>query len=367
MKVGVFTVILQSMPFEQALDYLAGLGVQTVEIGAGGYCGTAHCQTEALLASDHAAKGFLNSIRSRGLEISCLSTHGNPLHPNREIAQEHHAAFERCLRLANQLEVEVVTTFSGCPGGAAGDQRPNWVTCPWPPDFLEILDYQWNQVAIPYWQGQLNWRAGTASKKSRSRCIQVLLFTIPQRYSASAKRLVRKSARILTPLILSGRESIRRLRFERCSTLSGTCTPRIPASKTGMFESMEYSTANIIRMKVHLVGKSAPDILSGVVMGAGSGTMPEVITTQYAFAGSLVKAGLVKDIASEWVAMPPAWQKQFSPWAVKILATDKKLLGIPLTGYATMVFRSLTVLKKAGIDPAGGIKDWADWRRFDSS
>jgi sugar phosphate isomerase/epimerase len=153
MKVGVFTVILQSMPFEQALDYLAGLGVQTVEIGAGGYCGTAHCQTEALLASDHAAKGFLNSIRSRGLEISCLSTHGNPLHPNREIAQEHHAAFERCLRLANQLEVEVVTTFSGCPGGAAGDQRPNWVTCPWPPDFLEILDYQWNQVAIPYWQG----------------------------------------------------------------------------------------------------------------------------------------------------------------------------------------------------------------------
>jgi sugar phosphate isomerase/epimerase len=152
MKVGVFTVILRSLPFEQALDYLAGLGVQTVEIGAGGYCSTAHCQTEALLASDHAAKGFLEAIRSRGLEISCLSTHGNPLHPNRAIAEQHHAAFERCLRLANQLEVEVVTTFSGCPGGAAGDQRPNWVTCPWPPDFLEILDYQWNQVAIPYWQ-----------------------------------------------------------------------------------------------------------------------------------------------------------------------------------------------------------------------
>jgi len=29
---------------------------------------------------------------------------------------------------------------------------PNWVTCPWPPHFLEILDYQWNQVAIPYWR-----------------------------------------------------------------------------------------------------------------------------------------------------------------------------------------------------------------------
>jgi multiple sugar transport system substrate-binding protein len=122
----------------------------------------------------------------------------------------------------------------------------------------------------------------------------------------------------------------------------------------------EFETANP-GIKVHLVGKSAPDILSGVVMGAGSGTIPDVITTQYAFAGSLVKAGLIKDVASEWAAMPSSWQKQFSPWAVKILASDQKMFGIPLTGYATVLFRNLTVLKKAGIDPAAGVKDWADW------
>ncbi len=46
MKVGVFTVILQSMSFERALDYLAGLGVQAVEIGAGAFTGTAHCDPE---------------------------------------------------------------------------------------------------------------------------------------------------------------------------------------------------------------------------------------------------------------------------------------------------------------------------------
>ena len=28
---------------------------------------------------------------------------------------------------------------------------PNWVTCPWPDDFLKVLDYQWNDVLIPYW------------------------------------------------------------------------------------------------------------------------------------------------------------------------------------------------------------------------
>ncbi len=152
MKVGVFTVILQSMPFERALDYLAGLGVQAVEIGAGAFTGTAHCDPETLLACDDQAKAFLNAIASRGLEISCLSVHGNPLHPNPRIASQHREAFERCLRLASRLGVEVVTTFSGCPGGAPGDQQPNWVTCPWPPEFLEILDYQWNEVVIPYWR-----------------------------------------------------------------------------------------------------------------------------------------------------------------------------------------------------------------------
>lgn len=62
------------------------------------------------------------------------------------------ADFQRCVRLAAKLGVEVVATFSGCPGGAPGDRQPNWVTCPWPPEYLEILDYQWKEVVIPYWQ-----------------------------------------------------------------------------------------------------------------------------------------------------------------------------------------------------------------------
>ena len=151
MKLGVFTVILRFLPFEQALDYLAGLGVQTVELGIGAYCGTEHCDPEALLASDQKTRDFLNAIHSRGLQISGLSVHGNPIHPNPATAAAHHEAFERGVRLAAKLGVEVVTTFSGCPGGAAGDAQPNWVTCPWPPEFLDILNYQWNEVVIPYW------------------------------------------------------------------------------------------------------------------------------------------------------------------------------------------------------------------------
>ncbi|MDP1560743.1 MAG: sugar phosphate isomerase/epimerase [Pirellulaceae bacterium] len=151
MKLGVFTVILRSMPCEQALDYLASLGVEAVEIGVGAYCGTDHCNPDELLHSDLKAEAFLAAIHSRGLQISCLSVHGNPIHPNPSIAGQHHADFERAVRLAAKLGVDVVTTFSGCPGGAPGDSQPNWVTCPWPPEYLEILEYQWNDVVIPYW------------------------------------------------------------------------------------------------------------------------------------------------------------------------------------------------------------------------
>ena len=72
----------------------------------------------------------------------------------------------------------------------------------------------------------------------------------------------------------------------------------------------EFENANP-GIKIHLVGKKAPDILSGVIMGAGSGALPDVITTQYAFAGSLVKADLIKDVSSEWGGMPSSWQQQF--------------------------------------------------------
>jgi sugar phosphate isomerase/epimerase len=152
MKVGVFTVILGSANLEQALDYLAALGVQAVEIGVGAYAGTAHCDVDGLLASPRKAREFLQAIASRGLQISALNCPGNPIHPDKKIAADHDRAFRKALRLAAKLGVEVVINFSGCPGGAPGDKRPNWVTCPWPPDYLEILTYQWNKVVIPYWE-----------------------------------------------------------------------------------------------------------------------------------------------------------------------------------------------------------------------
>jgi len=165
MKIGIFTNILGSLKFEEALDYCVALGVQSVEIGAGAYSATAHCDPGALLSSDVKAKDFLHAISSRGLQISCLSVHGNPIHPQRDIAAAHDAAFRQCVLLAQKLGVEVVTTFSGCPGGAPGDHQPNWVTCPWPPEYLDIIEYQWKEVVIPYWSKTVDFAEKNGVKK----------------------------------------------------------------------------------------------------------------------------------------------------------------------------------------------------------
>ena len=59
--------------------------------------------------------------------------------------------FRKTVRLAEQLEVPVVVTFSGCPGDSEDAKHPNWVTTPWPPEFLDVLEWQWEKKAIPYW------------------------------------------------------------------------------------------------------------------------------------------------------------------------------------------------------------------------
>jgi sugar phosphate isomerase/epimerase len=151
MKVGVFSVILGSMPLEQALDYLASLNVQAVEIGAGAFAGKSHCPVDALLASEQRRREFLSRFSSRGITISALNCPGNPIHPDKRRAARDDADFRKALQLAPMLGVDTVINFSGCPGGGPRDKTPNWVTCPWPPDYLDILKYQWDRVVFPYW------------------------------------------------------------------------------------------------------------------------------------------------------------------------------------------------------------------------
>jgi sugar phosphate isomerase/epimerase len=140
------------MKFEVALDYIKSVGVEAVEIGCGGYVGDAHCKPTELLNDAEAIAALKKAVTSRDLTISALSAHANPLHPNPAIGEQHRAYVTKGILMAEKLGVDTFVTFSGCPGGGPEDKHPNWVTCPWPPDFSETVKWQWEEVMIPYWQ-----------------------------------------------------------------------------------------------------------------------------------------------------------------------------------------------------------------------
>jgi sugar phosphate isomerase/epimerase len=151
MKLGVFTALYSGQPLEQVLDKLAALGVGAVELSCGNYAGSAHCDPDALLADPAKLRSLRAAVESRGLVISGLSQHGNPLHPREPLARQSHETWRQTLRLAEALEVETVLAFSGCPGDGPGATYPNWVTCAWPDEYLELLEWQWSERVIPYW------------------------------------------------------------------------------------------------------------------------------------------------------------------------------------------------------------------------
>jgi sugar phosphate isomerase/epimerase len=151
MKLGVITVLFSQMPFEKMLDYVSKAGLDCVELGTGNYPGNAHCNPKELLKSKKKLDDFKDALRRRDLEISALSCHGNPLHPDKALAKSHRDAMRETVLLAEKLGVTRVINFSGCPGGSDKDKYPNWITCPWPDDFTEMLKWQWEKKVIPYW------------------------------------------------------------------------------------------------------------------------------------------------------------------------------------------------------------------------
>ena len=152
MKLGVLTVPLYDRPIDKAFEYLSNLGVQCVELGTGGHPGNTHISPEVLLGDSAKLDELKGLLEKYKLAISALSCHGNPVHPNKEIAEKDHGDFVKTCKLAQKLGVDTVITFSGCPGDQPGAKYPNWVTCSWPHDFQHILKYQWDEVLVPYWK-----------------------------------------------------------------------------------------------------------------------------------------------------------------------------------------------------------------------
>jgi sugar phosphate isomerase/epimerase len=144
-KIGLFLALFHDRPLEEALDAARAAGCEAVEVATAG---------------PHGRRDVADLAASRGLEISALSCHGNPLHPDGSVAARADRDFREAVRLAAEIGVGTVITFAGCPGESEHSRRPSWVTCSWPDDYPETLEWQWRERVVPYWLEAAGFAAG---------------------------------------------------------------------------------------------------------------------------------------------------------------------------------------------------------------
>ena len=151
MRFCLNTDCLGYMPFEEMLDTVAALGYESIEIACGNWSKAPHIDLDAMLASEETRKNYMDAIAKRGLVLEVLNCSGNQLAPNEE-GKQHQEVVEKTFKLAGLLGIKKIVMMSGCPGGSAEDHTPNWIVTSWPPITTRILNWQWEEVLIPYWK-----------------------------------------------------------------------------------------------------------------------------------------------------------------------------------------------------------------------
>ena len=134
-------------------------------MGNGGFPGNTHINPDDYLGKPEKIAELKALLKKYDMTVAALSCHGNCVHPDKAVAAKFQSDYEKTVLMAEQLGIDTVVTFSGCPGGSKDDKTPNWVTCPWPEDFGKILDYQWNEVLIPYWKEAVKFASAHGVKK----------------------------------------------------------------------------------------------------------------------------------------------------------------------------------------------------------
>jgi sugar phosphate isomerase/epimerase len=152
MKLGAYTACLHDKPLPEALSILAGFGLESAEINSGGFIPEPHLPVADILASEQARQDYLGTFADHGMTLTALNCNGNPLHPHPAVREKHSADLIRSIEVAALLGVTRVVAMSGVPAGSATGTNPAWNVLPWDSVYLDVQDYQWNEVAVPFWK-----------------------------------------------------------------------------------------------------------------------------------------------------------------------------------------------------------------------
>jgi sugar phosphate isomerase/epimerase len=152
MELAICTDVYANLSYPDMLDKVKSLGIDAVEMSAGGWGARKHVNTKELLTDDNKFKAFQEELSKRGMRISALNTSCNPTWPS-ETGKEYAESMYECATLAGKLGVKKLVAMAGLPAGAPGDTTPNWITSTvsWPAFMKPAYEYQW-EVTIKFWK-----------------------------------------------------------------------------------------------------------------------------------------------------------------------------------------------------------------------
>ena len=151
MKLGAYTAVLHDRSLPETLKILAGRGLTSAEVNAGGFVPAPHLPISGLRPGGGAVESYLGLFDQAGITLTGLNVNGNPLNPDPEVGPRHAADLRQAIDLAALLGVKRVVAMSGLPGSGPEARYPSWVVNPWDSQYLDVLDYQWKEVVVPFW------------------------------------------------------------------------------------------------------------------------------------------------------------------------------------------------------------------------
>ena len=148
MEIGLYAESAGLSTLDETLPRMAALGITRIELGTGGQNDAPFLDVDALRGSGEARRALMAKLAGHGVRLSALNISAFPLHPKKGAA--HTELTRKTMRLAGLLGVDRIIVQSGVPGDAPESVIPHWVAYSWPPDLLETVTRQWEQV-IALW------------------------------------------------------------------------------------------------------------------------------------------------------------------------------------------------------------------------
>jgi sugar phosphate isomerase/epimerase len=154
MYLGLVTDCLADCSLEEILKKYAGQGIAAVELGCGNWSAAPHVDLEGLLSSSCERQKLKDLLARYGVQIAAFNCSGNPLAPG-DWGRHDLEITKKTFQLSEYFGLDTVVMMSGLPGGGPDDHYPNWIVTSWPPETQAILNYQWQDVAIPTWRDEI--------------------------------------------------------------------------------------------------------------------------------------------------------------------------------------------------------------------